>query len=374
MHIKSLETCADDSLVSVIVPTYNRAYCICAAIDSVLAQTHANWEMIIIDDGSTDNTKDLVLSKYGHDERIRYFYQRNFGVSVARNSGLRQARGEFIAFLDSDDLWEPWKLEIEVLVLNRLPEAGMVWTDMKAVDKEGKMITANYLRRMYDAYKSFPTAESLFGSSLRLSAIAPHLNELAPGKHVYFGDIFSQMLLGSLVHTSTVLLRRTRCKRVGLFREDYLAGEDYDYHLRTCREGAVAFIDVSSITYQVGRSDQLTVRCRTHIALNYLNTVEPMLSQDRGRVSLPPDMLNGAFAEAYADVGDLLMENGDVSKALKALWTSLSYRVGQPRTLALFILCLLPFSLGRRLRRAYRSAKSAIGAPRPHNPRFDRVL
>jgi glycosyltransferase involved in cell wall biosynthesis len=330
--------------------------------------------MIIIDDGSTDNTKDLALSKYGHDERIRYFYQGNLGVSGARNSGLRQARGEFIAFLDSDDLWEPWKLEIEVAVLNRLPGAGMVWTDMKAVDKEGKMITTNYLRRMYDAYKSFPTSESLFGSSLRLSSIAPHLNGFAPGKHVYFGDIFSQMLMGSLVHTSTVLLRRARCKQVGLFREDYLAGEDYDYHLRTCREGAVAFIDVSSITYQVGRSDQLTVRCRTHIAINYLNTVEPMLRQYRGRVSLPPGTFKGVFAAAYAEVGDLLMENGDITKALKALLTSLSYRVEQPRTWALFILCLLPFSLGRWLRRAYRSAKGAIGAPPTRNPRFDRIL
>jgi hypothetical protein len=90
-------------------------------------------------------------------------------------------------------------------------------------------------------------------------------------------------------------------------------------------------------------------------------------------LSLPLDAFNGVFADAYAEVGDLLMESGDITKALKALWISLSYRVEQPRTLALFILCLLPFRLGRWLRLAYRSAKSAIGAPRAPNPRFDRI-
>src|SRR5215470_10554119 len=102
--IKSSGAYPNDSLVSIVVPTYNRADCIGATIDSVLAQTHTYWEMIIIDDGSTDNTKDLVLSKYGHDKRIRYFRQRNTGVSGARNTGLQTTRGEFVAFLDSDDL------------------------------------------------------------------------------------------------------------------------------------------------------------------------------------------------------------------------------------------------------------------------------
>jgi len=78
-----------DDLVSVIVPTFNRAYCVGRAIDSVCAQTHAHWELLLVDDGSTDNTAELIAARYGHDPRIRYIYQQNAGVSAARNAGIR---------------------------------------------------------------------------------------------------------------------------------------------------------------------------------------------------------------------------------------------------------------------------------------------
>jgi glycosyltransferase involved in cell wall biosynthesis len=99
-------------LVSVIIPTYNRAYCLGATVDSALAQTHCEVEVLVVDDGSSDHTREFVLDQYRHEPRVRYLYQENTGVSGARNHGLRAAQGDFIAFLDSDDLWLPWKLEL----------------------------------------------------------------------------------------------------------------------------------------------------------------------------------------------------------------------------------------------------------------------
>ena len=94
--------------VSVVIPTYNRAHLICETIDSILAQTYKDYEIIVVDDGSTDNTQE-VLKRYG--DKVRYFYQQNQGQASAWNFAVRQSSGEYIALLDSDDLWLPQKLE-----------------------------------------------------------------------------------------------------------------------------------------------------------------------------------------------------------------------------------------------------------------------
>ncbi|MFA5975531.1 MAG: glycosyltransferase family 2 protein [Elusimicrobiota bacterium] len=113
-------------LVSVIIPTFNRAYCLRRAIDSILNQTHRNVEVIVVDDGSTDETRELMRSAYAQEPRVRYVYQENAGVSAARNHGLSLARGEFISLLDSDDEWYPWKLSVQLACLNFLPGVGMI--------------------------------------------------------------------------------------------------------------------------------------------------------------------------------------------------------------------------------------------------------
>ena len=105
-------------LVSVIIPTYNRAMRCKTAVESVLSQTHENVEVIVIDDGSRDNTREVIC---GMDGRVRYIYQSNAGVSAARNRGLEEATGDYIAFLDSDDSWLPWKLEAQLSTLRAFP-------------------------------------------------------------------------------------------------------------------------------------------------------------------------------------------------------------------------------------------------------------
>jgi len=137
-------------MVSVVIPTYNRAEVVRASIESVLAQTHRNIEVIVVDDGSRDHTRQVVES-YG--DPVRYVYQANAGVSAARNTGFVHARGEFVALLDSDDQFLPWKLEAQLRVLERHPEVGMVWTDMTAVNEHGRVLHQTYLRKFYDAHE-----------------------------------------------------------------------------------------------------------------------------------------------------------------------------------------------------------------------------
>jgi glycosyltransferase involved in cell wall biosynthesis len=117
---------AAQPLVTVVIPTYNRARLLGEAIDSVLAQQWSSLQTVVADDGSTDSTPELV-SRYG--DRVEYFHQPNAGQAAARNRGVERARGEFIAFLDSDDLWLPHKIRTEMDVFARLPEAAAVFSN-----------------------------------------------------------------------------------------------------------------------------------------------------------------------------------------------------------------------------------------------------
>lgn len=123
------------ALISVIIPTYNRAHLVCDAIESVLAQTYSHYEIIVVDDGSTDGTGELLRKRYG--DRIRYEWQENQGESVARNRGIALARGEYIAFLDSDDLWLPEKLEKQIAYLKAHPEVSAVFCQAYIIDARG---------------------------------------------------------------------------------------------------------------------------------------------------------------------------------------------------------------------------------------------
>jgi len=347
-----------DRLVSVIVPTFNRAYCLADAVDSVIAQTHANFEVIIIDDGSTDQTKQVVASHWGEDRRVKYFVQANQGVTAARNQGLARASGDFIAFLDSDDRWKPWKLATQVAAMEHCPEIGMVWTDMEAVDANGAIIHPAYLKIMYNNYLRF-TQEQLFSSAYRLSNFMPGGPDAVLGGTLHVGSIYSQMFMGSLVHTSTVLLRRDRLTAVEGFNEALkLFGEDYDFHLRTCREGPVGFIDLSSAEYRIGMPDRLTHdRNRTIGFANVLATITQAWQRDRDRIELPLRLVRRRFAEVNAWLGEALLDSGQRGKAARKFARSLWLQPAQPRTARLLALSLLPVSVGDSMRSAFRLCK-----------------
>ncbi|UCF69161.1 MAG: glycosyltransferase family 2 protein [Acidobacteriota bacterium] len=126
-----------DTLVSVVVPTYNRADYVAATIESVLAQTHPRVECVVIDDGSTDGTEQ-VLSRFR--DRIVSKRQQNAGLAAARNAGIRASRGELIGFLDSDDLWEPRLVEAVIDTLRRYPDAGAVFLAERTIDPGGRLV------------------------------------------------------------------------------------------------------------------------------------------------------------------------------------------------------------------------------------------
>jgi glycosyltransferase involved in cell wall biosynthesis len=346
-------------LVSVVIPSYNRAYCLPRAVDSVLHQTHPHVEVIIVDDGSKDDTGAVVSARYGGDPRVRYHRQENTGISGARNAGLALATGDYVALLDSDDEWLPWKLELQIACMRAHPEVGMTWTDMLAVDPEGQVTDGAYLRTMYDAYRWYPRSEDLFKDGEALERLCARAAEVAAGRKFYRGDIGAQMLMGNVVHTSTVVLTRERARAVKSFREDLrFAGEDYEFHLRTCRLGPVGYLDVSAIRYQRGNADRATRPANgVHLAGNFLKVIEPILTTERDKLALPLAMQDAVLAEARAWLGEELLENGDAAGARHQLYRSLRVNPRQARTARLLLAACMPAGLRASSRRLFRAGK-----------------
>jgi glycosyltransferase involved in cell wall biosynthesis len=347
------------SLVSVIIPTYNRAYCVGRAIDSALGQTHTDMEVVVVDDGSTDDTRDMIKSRYGAEPRVVYHHQANKGIAGARNAGLARASGDYIALLDSDDEWRDWKIELQLACMRAHPEVGMTWTDMVAIDPDGKVLSPSFLRQMYSAYGWFPTSESLFSGAHALDAISPLAKQVAPGRKFFHGDIGWQILMGNLVHTSTVLLTRERALAVKEFREDLRhAGEDYEFHLRTCRLGPVGYLDVPSIEYRRGRSDQATVSSNSiHMAQNFLKVIEPVLLDESEGRKPPRKMKRAVLAEAHAWIGEQQLQRNNGQEARRSFSRSLRYRPLQARSASLLLASCLPspwMDPARRILRAVR--------------------
>jgi len=187
--------------VSVVIPTYNRQRLVQDTIDSVLRQTFTDLELIVVDDGSTDDTGRILGERYA--SRIHYVYQENQGESVARNHGIDLAMGRYIAFVDSDDLWHPDKLKRQIEVLEALPEVGMISTQAHWINYEGM-----HLKQLPHGHDR--KSETIFWSDLVLD------NVVAGGG-------------------SSAVVRRTCFDHVGGFDRRIRFGEEWDLWLRLAR-------------------------------------------------------------------------------------------------------------------------------------------
>ena len=209
-------------LVSAIIPTFNRAWSLGRAVDSVLTQAYQPLELIVVDDGSTDETPELLAPQAARG-LIQLISQPNRGVSAARNAGLAMARGSLIAFLDSDDEWLPGKVEAQVEFLDQHPDQVLVQTQ-----------------------------ERWFRNGRRVN---PGRRHLKPA-----GDIFIPSLSLCLISPSAVMLRQSLFEEVGLFDESLPAAEDYDLWLRVLARHQAGLIDRELVIRHGGRPDQLSAQ------------------------------------------------------------------------------------------------------------------
>lgn len=205
-------------LVSVIVPTYNYAHVLAQALDSVRSQSFQEWECIVVDDGSTDKTEEVVELHAQQDPRIRYIRQANQRQAVARNTGIKNSAGTYLQFLDADDLIEPKKLELQVAYLEQHPEVDIVYSGARYFtneDPQERLVSRHH--PMWEDGEDWMTGVSGTGS-----------------------DILPQLLRNNIMVISSPLFRRRVIDAVGFFDVTLRAVEDW-YYLVNCASKGFTF-------------------------------------------------------------------------------------------------------------------------------------
>ncbi len=226
--------------VSVIIPTFNRLSLISRAIDSVLKQTFKPFEIIVVDDGSSDNTSTFIKNNY---KSVKLIKQKNLGVSKARNVGIKNSSGDWIALLDSDDEWKKNKLEVQIKSLTE-----------------------------YDYYSVCHTNEIWIRNGTRVNQKKRHQK--------YGGNIFDKCLDICRISPSSIIFQKNIINEVGWFDENLSICEDYDLWLRITANFKILFIDKPLIIKYGGHSDQLS-KSINGIEAYRIKSLENLLSNTR---------------------------------------------------------------------------------------------
>lgn len=271
--------------ISVVIPTYNRAAYLPATVESVMAQSVQVHEILIVDDGSTDETERIVHSFAGP---IRYFQQRNRGPAAARNLGIREATGELIALVDSDDLWEPDKLARQLVLLDD-PEVGLVHTAARIIDGRGRETGAVW------------------------------------GKPAYQGHVFDRLLVANGINASSVLTRRSLLLEVGAYDERFPCLENWELWVRLSRCCAFAYVDSPLIRYRVHGGNLIRDLQKQRRAYGLL------LEKHLEHAPAPPlAVRRQAYARFHRAFADALVGQGHYSDARRDFLRSLFFEPWQP--------------------------------------------
>lgn len=291
------------SLVTIIIPTYNYARYIRRAVDSALGQSYANIEVIVVDDGSTDDTQ-AVTAEYG--DRIRYIRQENQGAAAARNRGLAEAKGDYIAFLDADDMYLPDNISEKINFLTTHDQYAWCYSNWAWVHENGETY--------------------MFG----------HEPELSLAKFKAHGDVFLLALQGYRLGTNVFLFRRDVIEAIRGFDESLAVLEDYDLYLRAAEKFPLGYIDkVLCRIFEhpgslgTGAGKRTGYYCRWKLNKKLTRLFPEQIAQ-------VATAWKSMQSDVYRNLAELALSRGNVHRAMLFLRASLANKCWQPGIMLLW--------------------------------------
>lgn len=318
--------------VSVVIPAHNVAEFLGDAVSSVLAQEYSDLEIIVVDDGSTDGTADAIPQS----PSIQCVRRERGGPAAARNTGLCLARGEYIAFLDADDMWAPRSLRRRLRFLERNPRLGLVFGDVSFFDEHG-VIVRSHLSRLR-AFRQIPSVESL------------------PGCHVFLRSVAEESIAEPFIPIDTVLVRRTCIQEVGFFDESLWASEDTDLWHRISRTCPVGYID--DVLARCRRRPGSITSDREKLLERRLRATAKFLSYyspGDGEISR---MLQERLGRMYVELGEQRLAHGQLGDARRCFVAGLRYRSARRSSLLRLFASCVSSRIRRALVSIYRRLRS----------------
>ena len=286
-------------LVSVVICTYNGARYLHPTIDSVLAQTYAPIEVIVVDDGSRDDTW-AVLQSYG--DRIKAIRQTNGGIPVARNTGLSHARGEFIALMDHDDLCMPERIAVQVALMDQQAEVDLCCTEFSAFNAQGP-IASRYSGIYYSQCAAAAGGVARHFQHRGQLDIAPFTTSMKADTAqvpVYIGQVYDALACGNFVHPPTVLFRAKLLDKVGGFEPATRMICDWYWLVHAAKVATFACIDYPLLDYR--RSDTQVSGNTPSARIDTLHVAERIVADDPDLWQRQRPALQAMLAEATLDV------------------------------------------------------------------------
>ncbi|MCP5002593.1 MAG: glycosyltransferase [Planctomycetes bacterium] len=307
-------------LVSVVIPTFNSGKFVVQAVKSVLEQSYRSLEVLVVDDGSTDNTK-VLLSDFN--DSIKYHYRENKGPSAARNFGIKMAKGEYVSFLDADDLWIPGKIEVQLDFFERYRDLGLLFSDVEEFD-EDKILP-----------KRFSYAVQSYGKD--------------GASQVYFQEAYVKLLMNNFICTSTVMVRSESFKKAGFFDESLRIVEDRDMWLRIAAHFKIARLPLV-LTKKRKHDSNISANPEIHIS-SQIKVLEKHLRLFPELV--PSVLINKKLSQLYLSYGYIHLLKNRKRESRKMAIHSLSLAT----TIKAFELILLTF-MGQSVIQFFRRNKS----------------
>lgn len=274
----------DYPLVSVIMPTFNREALLVEAVDSVLGQSYEHWELIIVDDGSVDNTAALISDRYGKDDRIKYLHQPNQGQSVARNNGVESSLGEYIAFLDSDNAWDANRLSEGVSVLQKNPEIGLCYADVIFIDANSDEIHRVNMPR-------------------------------------HSGFVFPKLIVDNFVSMNTVLVRRSVLPSSRPFNQKNRLDEDYELWLDMSVKNQYFYIAKYLAYYRI-EGERISNNFMIRLDANEATFKKTIAKYN---LSVKSPEIRKGISRHYLRRASIIGRHGSLTGAIVCLWVAMKY-------------------------------------------------
>lgn len=308
-------------LVSVVFAAYNAHSTLASAIESALTQTYPNIEVIVIDDGSTDRTSDVIRS-FG--QRVRSAWQPNAGLAAARNAGCRLAQGGLIALMDADDLCSPDRVARQVQAFERFPEIVLCGSDFSAFSEQGE-VSSSFGGEYYSEIAAGSGGlASKYGIRARLPA------DLASGSRLFeydsvevlSGCVYPALAFGNFVHPPTVMLRREVLFKVGSFDESIRYNSDWECFVRMSRVGPFAHVCRALLAYRLSAAQMSSsIGNKGRGAVDLVRTFEKVCLADSDLTRFQADRVRACRRQFCGDAARLLVES-DRAAAAAMLWKS----------------------------------------------------